>query len=132
MWRQVKRSGSGRSMGGGAQLHRGGADFDIVVALTVNSPDPGEDRFLNAQRGLNDNAYADFALAEQLIEQRAVASLKPLFDAMVAAGIVADDSIERIPNRRVEVVHAKGQSKIRMTFTELEPPDSIGLGLEES
>ena len=49
---------------------------------------------------------------------------------MVAAGIVADDSVERIPNHRVEVVHTKGQSKVRMTFTELEMPDT--LGLEES
>lgn len=56
-----------------------------------------------------------------------VASLKPLFDGMVAAGIVVDDSVERLPARRVEFVHVAHVSKVVMRFIEVEQPGSLGL-----
>jgi hypothetical protein len=56
-----------------------------------------------------------------------VASLKPIFDGMVAAGIVVDDSIRRVPKRSVEFVHQAHLSKVVMRFYEVQPPDSLGL-----
>lgn len=56
-----------------------------------------------------------------------VASLKPVFDGCVAAGIVVDDSIRRIPARRVEFVHRAHQSRIVIRFTEVAQPGSLGL-----
>jgi hypothetical protein len=56
-----------------------------------------------------------------------VASLKPLFDGMVTAGVVVDDSVERLPARRVEFVHVAHLSKVVMRFTEVDAPGSLGL-----
>lgn len=56
-----------------------------------------------------------------------VASLKPCFDAMVAAGIVADDDVAHVPDRRVEFVHRAHLSLVVMRFEEIAAPGSLGL-----
>lgn len=56
-----------------------------------------------------------------------VASVKPLMDACRIAGVIVDDSIRRLPDRRYGFVHAAHISRVQIRFREVDPPGSLGL-----
>lgn len=55
------------------------------------------------------------------------ASMKPIMDAMVTAGVIVDDDYEHIGQPEIGFVIRPGQSRVVIRFTEFVPEGMLGL-----
>jgi len=86
----------------------------VIVALAVDAPYAGEDRFLDTQRRLRGNDRADLAFAQQLVEQLAVACFQATeVDALRGQAVIA---VAQALQQRLQCVPRTGQRRKLFRF----------------